>query len=117
MYEIAADVDRNILLLRLEGFLTDDEIAAGVTLVMSEVKKLKSGFVVINDISKLKPASPQGTEDIKKAQKYVIDLGASKIIRVTENPISKMQFNRTGVAAGYEAMEVETLEAAYALIG
>ncbi len=96
--------------------MSDEELETGSDLTISEAKKLKKGFVIINDISKMKPASPQGTEYIKKAQKFVIQNGAAKIIRVTDNPVVKMQFERTESSAGYEAIEVKTFEEALALV-
>lgn len=116
MYIINADPEKNLLTLRLEGFMTDQELEKGAHEVMDKAKTLRTGFVIINDISKMKPATPQGTEHIRKAQAYVLSLGASKVIRVTDNPISKMQFSRTGSTAGYHAIEVKTIEEAMAMI-
>ncbi|UXP33859.1 hypothetical protein N6H18_07860 [Reichenbachiella agarivorans] len=116
MYEIKADIQKNILILRLEGYMSDEEIKAGVELTISEAKKLKSGYTVINDITKMKPASPLGTEEIKRAQAFVVSNGAAKIIRIVDNPISKMQFNRTSTAAGYHALEAKTVEDALKLV-
>jgi len=116
MYKIEADQAKNLLILHLEGFMTDEELKRGAEDVISEVDKLKPGFVVINDISKMKPASQVGAEEIKKAQIHVVKKGVSKIIRITDNPISKMQFNRTGKEAGYIAEEAKSIEEAIASI-
>ncbi|SHJ90686.1 hypothetical protein SAMN04488028_10299 [Reichenbachiella agariperforans] len=116
MYDIKADEKKNLLVLILEGFLTDQELIEGADLCISEAKKLRPGFVVINDISRMKPASPQGAQEIKRAQAFVLGIGVTKVIRVTDNPVVKMQFNRTGSAAGYEALEVSTMEEALALL-
>ena len=116
MIDIKADIEKNILLLRLEGFLTDDALKSGVDLCIAEAKKLSSGYFIINDISRMKPASPAGAAEIKRAQSYVINNGVGKIIRVTRNPITKIQLNRTSIEVGYEAFEVRSLEEAYQLI-
>ncbi|SMD36367.1 hypothetical protein SAMN04488029_2855 [Reichenbachiella faecimaris] len=116
MIDIRADVSRNILILHLEGFLTDDELMHGVNLCISESNKLKDGYTIINDISKMKPASPAGAAEIKRAQAHVINNGVSRVIRITQNPITKIQLNRTSGEVGYQAYEVSTRAEAYALI-
>ncbi len=113
MYKIEADVEKNLLVLHLEGFMSDDELKNGAQEVIDLVKsKLKPGFMVINDIAKMKPASQEGTEHIKKAQMFVAQNGVARIIRVTDNPISKMQMSRTAKSAGYIAEEAKTMEEA-----
>ena len=114
MYKIEADQSKNLLILHLEGFMSDDELKRGADDVIKEVDKLKEGFVVINDISKMKPASQVGAGYIKNAQVHVVQKGVSKIIRITDNPISKMQFSRTGKEAGYIAEEAKSIEEALA---
>ncbi|MEQ8474258.1 MAG: hypothetical protein RIC35_23885 [Marinoscillum sp.] len=116
MYKIEADVNKNLVVLHLEGFMSDDELKKGAEDLMREVDKLRHGFVVINDIAKMKPASQEATEYIKEAQMYVVQKGVSRIIRVTENPISKMQMNRTAKAVGYIAENVSTMEEAMEMV-
>jgi hypothetical protein len=116
MFEIKADSKLNLLVLRLEGFMTDDQLKQASDKCIAEAGKLKPGFTVINDISQMKPASPTGAEHIKRAQTSVIGKGVGKIIRVTENQISKMQFNRTSKEVGYNAVEVTSLDEAYRLV-
>lgn len=116
MIDIKADTQQNLLVLRLEGFLTDEALKDGVDLCISEAKKLTKGFTIINDISKLKPASPAGAAEIKRAQAFVLENGVGRIIRVTKNPISKMQLTRTSGEVGYEAFETRSLDEAYKLI-
>ncbi|MEP2026712.1 MAG: hypothetical protein ABJH98_03250 [Reichenbachiella sp.] len=116
MIDIKADTDQNILILHLEGFLTDDQLKTGVDLCISESNKLTKGYSIINDISKMKPASPAGAAEIKRAQAHVLNNGVSLVIRVTHNPITKIQLNRTSGEVGYQAYEVSTMEEAYELI-
>lgn len=116
MLKIKADPIRNLLVIQAEGFLTDEELKTGTDLCIVEAKKLKEGFTVINDIAKMKPASPAGVAEIKRAQIYAINHGVSRFIRVTKNPISKIQFIRTSEELGYEALEVSTIKEAYELI-
>ncbi len=116
MYKIEADVEKNLVILHLEGFMSDDELGKGAEKLMSEVDKLRDGFMVINDIANMKPASQKGTEHIKKAQMYVVQKGVSRIIRVTNDPISKMQLNRTAKTAGYIAEEAKSMDEALAMV-
>lgn len=116
MIKIEADLNRNLLILHLEGFMSDDELKRGAIDVMRESDKLKPGFSVINDISKMKPASQVGAEEIKKAQMYVMQKGVHKIIRITDDPISKMQFNRTSKQAGYIAEYASSINEALGMI-
>ena len=115
MYRIEANVERNLVVRHLEGFMSDDELKRGADDLINEVNKLKEGFIVINDIAKLKPASQEGAEHIKRAQLHVVKAGVSRIIRVTDNPISKMQLNRTAKSAGYIAEEAKSMEEAFAM--
>jgi len=116
MYKIEADKARNLLILHLEGFMSDDELKKGAEEVMRKSDTLKDGFVVINDISKMKPASQGGAEEIKKAQQYVVQRGMGRIIRVTSDPISSMQFNRTSKSVGYIAETAGSMEEALKMV-
>ncbi len=112
MVNITADSEKNILIIQLKGFSHDEELEKASQLCIDEAAKLQPGFVVINDIAEMKPASQVGVEHIKKAQSWVIQHGVSKIIRITQNPISKMQFSRTAKEFGYQALEVRSMEEA-----
>ena len=57
----------------------------------------------------MKPGSPKGAEEIMRAQVFVVKQGVGLIIRITDNPISKMQFSRTAKEAGYQAIEVKDM--------
>ncbi|WP_109829636.1 hypothetical protein [Reichenbachiella versicolor] len=116
MYLIKADEQKNLLVIQLEGFLTNKELTEAAQKAKSEMAKLTQGFTVINDISKMKPASPEGAEEIKAAQAEAFKIGVGKIVRVVENPISKMQFNRLTNSAGYTAVEVKSIQEAYEIV-
>jgi hypothetical protein len=121
-YNIYANVSKNRLYLILHGFFTDDEVHKSITRTIAEIKKLRPGFDIINDISDFKPATPVGAEDIKQAQLFAKEHGAKRIIRVLgkdkiASTISAMQFSRTSRIAGYEADMVATVEEAEKLLG
>lgn len=118
MHTIKADLSKNLLVLSLEGFMNDQEIRETSTEVINEAKKLKPGFSVINDISKMKPATQTGVEDITKAQAAVLKMGVGKVIRIVDNPVSKMQFQRTAklASADYQVAEVSDMDEAMRMI-
>lgn len=118
MHTIKADSSKNLLILKLEGYMNDQEVHEAAEQVVSEAKKLAPGFSVINDISKMKPASQKGVEDITKAQAAVVQLGVSKVIRIVNNPVSKMQFQRTAriANANYQVAEVSNMDEAMQMI-
>jgi hypothetical protein len=94
-YDIHADVDKNRLYVVLDGFFTDEQLAEAVNKTFQEIDKLQHGFDIITDISKFKPASTEGAQDIARGQEYAKKQGANRIIRVTgEAVISGMQFQR-----------------------
>ena len=116
MYEVKSYPSKNLLVLKLEGYLNDDQMKEAADQTIREASRLTTGFSVINDISGMKPGSPKGAEEIKRAQVAVMGMRPSKIIRITNNPISKMQFNRTSQEIGYVAWEVKSMEKAMELI-
>ncbi|MGA2368708.1 MAG: hypothetical protein ABSF74_09110 [Dehalococcoidia bacterium] len=75
--------------------------AADKTIV--EVKKLKPGFDIINDISECKPATIKGIEEIKRAQLVIKEGGVRRVIRIVGHSVTEGQFARKSQEAGYEA--------------
>ena len=121
-YSIYANVSKNRLYLILHGFFTDDEVRKANERAIAEIKKLRPGFDIINDISDFKPATPVGAEDIKRSQIFANERGAKRIFRVVgkdmvASAIATMQFSRTSHTAGYEADIVATVEEAEKLLG
>ncbi len=118
MYKIEANVKKNYLIIQLVGFFSIEKIKEAAQKTKNEADKLKPGFIIINDISKFKPVTPESTVYIKQAQQYLFIKGAKKVIRVVENYIANLQFNRTKkeVKADYEVLEVASLEEAMKLI-
>ncbi len=121
-YSIYANVPKNRLYLTLHGFLSDGELHTAYDQTIAEIKKLRPGFTIINDISGFKPATPLGAEDIQRAQVFAKEHGAKRIIRVVgkdkvASAIATMQFSRTSRTAGVEADIVATVEEAERLLG
>ena len=117
-YEIKSDLSKNRLFVTLSGFLTDEQMKTAADMVISETKKLKPGFSVINDISNFQPASKAGTEEIQKAQIFVKNNGAGRIVRIVkDNALANMQFSRVTKTAGYNVDEATSVEEAEKLLG
>jgi hypothetical protein len=99
-WQVTGDLVKNRLLIRYKGFLSDAEMKNAANQIIKELKKLKPGFMVINDISEFKPASPAGLEEVQRAQNAIQAHGAKKIIRIInrKHVTAQMQFDRMGKA-------------------
>jgi len=112
-YDIRSDYSNNILYIILKGFNTDEEAKQGADKVCEEVKKLKSGFNVINDISEFVPASPKAVEEIKRAQEFIKSRNVNRVIRiVNQSYIGSMQMSRASKEIGYNADTALSIEEA-----
>jgi hypothetical protein len=81
--------------------------------VVKEAKKLKKDYAVITDVTKFKPSSQGGAMEIQKAQKFLLDNGVAKFIRIVESVLGKMQFTKNAKGIGLEVFEVRTYEEAH----
>ena len=108
--DVRADVVANRLYVTLKGFSSDAEMQSHIQRVSAEVRKLKSGFIMISDISQMKPATPAGTAMLQEIMKLYKQQGIARIIRVVgEDVIAKGQFNRVSKEAGIPVDYVNTL--------
>jgi hypothetical protein len=103
---VEASVRQNRLYLCLRGYMRDEEAAVAADRVLDEVRKLKTGFDVITDMSEFKPASAAGAEQFVRVQKTYKDRGVGRVIRIVGgNVLGKMQAARTTSEAGGLAVE------------
>ena len=101
--DVKADTTANRVYVTLRGFSSDEEMQSHVSRVASEVRKLKPGFVMISDISNMKPATPNGTKMLQDIMQLYRKQGIARIIRIVgEDVIAKGQFNRIAKDAGIE---------------
>ena len=112
MIEVKVDSEKNYIFIKLGGFLHDDEMSIAANKVISEAKKLKKGYKVITDVTKFSPSSQAGALEIQKAQKFLLDNGSSKFIRIVESMLGKMQFSKTAREIGIDVVEVKNFEKA-----
>ena len=113
MYDIRADHKQNLLKIVIAGEINNAELQEGKKLILAHLKELKKGFTIINDISKMQPASPKMFGEIAKTQAFAVECGVGVIIRVVENTKSREQFQIASGKNGYSAIEVASLEEAY----
>jgi hypothetical protein len=108
-YDIEARVDKNRLYLSLRGSMSDDEAKEVADRVILEIRKLRPGFSIINDISELKPASPVATEHLRRAQEASVRHGCGRVVRVVgSQAITQMQWSRTLKASHHAGAQTAT---------
>ncbi len=115
MYEVIPNRAKNRIYLRLDGFLSDQEVHEVVEKQIAAIKTMKPGFDVINDISNFKPASPDGAKEIERMLKFSDEYGTRYVMRIIgPNYIARMQFNRLHISTNskYITEEVASREAA-----
>ena len=120
MYETNADVDRQILNIKLEGFLKADEAERAAAAVMGETAKLSPGFTVITDLSEFTPATAEDAGAIQNVMQLLAQKGLKRAIIVTGGKgLGKLQFDRlrTETEVPYDVVHVEDLAEAKKLIG
>jgi hypothetical protein len=89
--------------------MSDDEARNVADRIIVEIRKLRPGFAIINDISELKPASPAATEHLRRAQEASVSKGCGRVIRVVgTQAITQMQWSRTLKAAHHGGAETAT---------
>lgn len=115
MNQVQIDLEKNLLIIVHEGSCNNIH-EGNDNIIVSNARSLKPGFTIINDISKMRAASEDTLELIQKTQLELKKLSPSRVIRVVENPIPKMQLARTDKQAGYTAIEVKSMEEAMSIV-
>ena len=108
-----ADLATNRVYVTLAGFSGDQEMEQHVARVATEVRRLKPGFVMISDISQMRPATPHGTRLLQDMMVLYKKHGIARIIRIVgDDVIARGQFNRISKEAGIPVDYVSSLAAA-----
>jgi hypothetical protein len=116
--DVRADLGANRLYVTLKGYSPDQEMEEHVKRVLSEVRKLGKGFVMVSDISQMKSTTAGGTAALKAAMEVYKKQGIAKIVRIVgEDVIAKGQFNRLSRDAGIPVEYVATLDEALRAAG
>ncbi len=112
MFEVHSDLDRNRLYLTMAGRLDSAERQAIIKAILTEAGKLTQGFGVVSDISGLFASDQEGFKDFLRAKSGLKLKGAGLVVRVVKIPLSRIQAERISTEAGFEAVEVSSLEEA-----
>mgnify|MGYP003394384842 CR=1 FL=1 len=111
-YSVYADIAKNRLVLGLEGFLSLEEITKSTDETIAAAKKMKPGYDVITDISKYITGTPEVAKEIERAQAFFVASGVHRGVRIVAKVIPGMQFKISAKEAGYESINVATMEEA-----
>jgi hypothetical protein len=116
MYEIQTDIEKNLLYVKLSGFMEENEVKSAVIDAKSAINSLRPSFDAITDITNFKPVAPSGRGMLLDIMKYVIQHKVNRVIRIVGNTIGQAQFTRASKEAGYTAYHVKSLKQAEELL-
>jgi hypothetical protein len=115
---VRADIRKNRLYVVLAGFFDDREAKQAADKVIQEIKRLRPGFDIINDISGFRPATQRGVQEMIRAQRFAHAAGVDRVIRIVPfETLGSMQFARTSKRAGYEADTAPSIVEADKMLG
>ena len=117
-YNVRVNTLKNRLYISLVGYFSLEEIARCGDETIAATKKLRPGYDVITDIRQFKAGSPDVAKDIERVQAHFRKSGARQGVRIVaaDNLLTGIQFRRTGTQAQYNSVNVDSLEAAEALL-
>ncbi|MCJ7772951.1 MAG: hypothetical protein MUP22_07445 [Desulfobacterales bacterium] len=118
-YFIKANIEKNRLYMTLKGFFNVEEVTDAADKTIEEVKKLQTGFDIINDIREFIPGTEIVMRHIQRAQEFNKERGVKRIVRIVKESdkgaakITKVQFRKSQEKIeGYEAIEAPSVEEA-----
>lgn len=117
--EVSTSEDGRIVYVALHGRPSQETLETGATEVKEAVSRLRDEFGVITDLTDFEPLSPDETEPIKDAQRYVAKQGATDVVRVVDDDTSRvtlMSFRMGSREAGYEGKTAESVSEAERII-
>jgi hypothetical protein len=103
--DVSIDREKNVLYLTLSGKPDLPEMEALAEETLQKARRLSDGFVIVNDISRLKPIGPDVAGPIKRAQQELKAMGVGDVVRVADEDTSDVVVNafvRRSRSAGYE---------------
>ena len=110
MHTVKADPGKNRLYVVLDGSFSAEEMKGVTDEVIAAAKTLAAGYDVITDISRFGVVSQEAAEEIERAQKYFVESGATRGVRVIgDHVLPGMQFQRKGSEAHYVSTNVKTM--------
>lgn len=116
MFQVTSDPGKNRLYITLAGYLEAPERKAAMKAIVAEAGTLQPSFEVISDITALHPSNQEGFNDFLRTRAALKLKGLGRVIRVVKLPLSRLQLARISEAAGFDADEAGSLEAAERLL-
>lgn len=112
MLEVSSDPHKNILYVTVSGHFSAEEIDSAAESVRQELQRLRPNFNLISDIRSCHPTDAEGVAALQRAVQRLQEQGLGRVVRVAKLPISAAQMDRVSQAAGYEPVQVYSLEEA-----
>lgn len=102
---IQADPTKNLMLLKLEGLLSDDFTRNASVEALFETKKLKAGYTVIEDRNRMEVESDKCKEWVNKILDTVYGMGVGRVIRIVGGESTNSQIP----SGKFEVSEVHSM--------
>ena len=116
-FDARADPLANRLYVTLEGFADDAAMRRNDDLVISQMPKLRRGFVIISTITDARPTSQGGARELERAMQADKQHGIARIIRIVgDEVLGKKQLQRLAEDAGIPVQYATSIAAAEALL-
>ena len=84
MHSIELDESNNILILKISGFMDNEDMLAVANDFRENLEKMKKGFVFINDVSEFVPPMAEAHVVITEAMKILNEHEPRMVIRVSD---------------------------------
>ena len=111
MFETKADTLRNYLYIKIDGTQELEEGREAANAVLEEAKKLKPGFTIIDDLSRVSAVTPDLLDELGAVQLVLTLMGAKRDIRIVPSDAAPSRSWRVAhPKAGYETVEVTSFE-------
>src|SRR5690349_19242184 len=108
---------KNRLYVTLAGLMSDEEMKAAADQTIEQVKKLRKGFTILTDISKFRPMTKQGVEEVKRVGLFCAANGMKATARVIGiSPTAHQQFQRVAKENGYTAYTATSVDEAESML-
>jgi len=112
MFHVRPDPERNRLYVTLEGHLQPDERREAAKAFLAAIAQLAHGFDIVHDLRGLHPTDSDGLKDLMRMQSAAKIKGLRTVVRITQIPLTRLQFERTAQDTGWAFESAASLEEA-----
>lgn len=119
MVAFEVDQPRNLFIIRYTGAVGPDEVERGLTDVRASLEKLKTGFRLLGDLTKLESMDVACAPFIEQAMDLCNEKGASMVVRVIPDPTRDIGLQIMSVfhyGGEVRVLTCETLDEAHELL-